>query len=232
MIVHTVATPVRERLEGRRGVVAGGDRGAAYADLDGFVVALTARGVPLMPNGIGLAGRAPPAGTRFTVDGAHSWDPTLTLGDDPAGRGEEILVALRDDRARGGAEILEAVERRDPELAARAAAALIGRGPGLTPEGDDLVAATAAVVAAGPWPAPERDAWLKALLPEDLRGRTTALSATLLELAVTGATIEPLHGLFGDHWRPALARLEKLGHSTGRAYALAAALTATRLPAP
>lgn len=235
MIVHTVATPVLERLEGRRGVVAGGNRGAAYADFDGFVVALTARGVPLMPNGIALAGPAPAAGTRFTVDGAHAWDPTLHLGDDAPTRGAQILKGVRpheSGRRKGSDPLYVAVERRDPELAARAASALIGRGPGLTPEGDDLVAATAAVVAAGAWPAPERDAWLKALLPPDLRRRTTALSATLLELAVTGAAIEPLHGLFGDHWRAALARLRKLGHSTGRAYAVAAALTATRLPAP
>jgi hypothetical protein len=228
MIAHTVATPVL----GREGVVTGGNRGAAYAELDGFVVALTARGVPLMPNGIGLAGPAPPAGTRFTADAPHTWDPTLQLNDDPARRGEEILTALDGSRTVGSDPLTCAVERRDPELAARTAADLIGRGPGLTPEGDDVVAATAAVVAAGPWPPDERAAWLRALLGPDLRRRTTALSATLLELAAEGATIEPLHGLFADDWRPALDRLLRLGHSTGRAYARAAAGAATRLPAP
>jgi hypothetical protein len=227
MIAHTVATPVL----GRHGIVTGGNRGAAYADIDGFVVALTARGVPLMPNGIGLAGPAPPAGTSFTAAAPHTWDPTLRLNADPATRGEEILTEL-DKGTVPLPALYRAVESRDPERAARAAAELIGRGEGLTPEGDDVVAATAAVVAAGPWPQQERDAWLRALIGNDLRRRTTSLSATLLELAAKGATIESLHGLFTDDWRPALQRLLRLGHSTGRAYALAAANTATRLPAP
>jgi hypothetical protein len=90
--------------------------------------------------------------------------------------------------------------------------------------GDDRLAATAAVVAAGRWP--EREAWLRAVVPADLRARTTALSATLLELAARGQVIEPVHGLFGPHWRAALARLLRIGHSTGPAYATAAATAA------
>jgi Protein of unknown function (DUF2877) len=177
-------------------------------DFDGFIVALTARGVPLMPNGIALAGGPPPAGARVTLDleGAEMWDPTLRLGDDPARRGGEILQALGWPAWR-------------PPNADR----LLGRGPGLTPEGDDILAATAAVVAAGD----ERDPSLRALLPPDLRRRTTALSATLLELAIKGQAIEPLHGLFGDRWRTALDRLLRVGHSTGRAYATAAAYAAS-----
>jgi hypothetical protein len=108
------------------------------------------------------------------------------------------------------------------------ARALIGRGPGLTPEGDDTVAATAAVVAVGPWPAAEKAAWLSAALGPDLRERTTSLSATLLELAAEGQVAEPLQALLAG--RPsALARLLRIGHSTGRAYALAAARALTAI---
>jgi hypothetical protein len=124
------------------------------------------------------------------------------------------------------------VGRREPAGARAVGEALVGRGGGLTPEGDDLVAGAAAVVAAGPWDAADKAAWLEALIPQDLRRRTTALSATLLELAVTGRIAEPVHGLFGPHWRPALDRLLRLGHSTGRAYALGAATAATRLRGP
>jgi Protein of unknown function (DUF2877) len=207
-----VAAPVRERFDGRSAIVAGANRYAAYVDFDGFVVALTARGVPLMPNGIALDRDSPPVGARVTLDlaGADVWDPTLRLGADPVRRGGEILRAIG----------------RSDERSWRMPAAdrLLGRGPGLTPEGDDILAATAAVVAAR---SAARDPWLDALLPHDLRARTTALSATLLELACAGQAIEPLHGLFGDHWRTALARLLTLGHSTGRAYATAAAYAAS-----
>jgi hypothetical protein len=104
---------------------------------------------------------------------------------------------------------------------------LIGLGSGLTPEGDDVVAATAAVVAAAGRPDEAR-----ALLPANLRARTTALSATLLELAAAGQALEPLHALFGSRWRDGLDRLHAVGHSTGRAYAAAAAHAAIRLRTP
>jgi Protein of unknown function (DUF2877) len=225
-----VATPVLERVGGRSVTVAGGGRHAAYAEDDGFVVALTAPGVPLMPNGVGLTGPPPAAGTEVTIAAHETWDPTLSLGDDAARRGDEILAALRrDDLVEP--ELLRAVAKRDRSLAATAARRLIGRGPGLTPEGDDVLAATAAVVAAGPWSPATKAGWLDAVVPSDLRKRTTALSATLLELAAAGRVIEPVHGLFGDEWGDALARLTRLGHSTGRAYAAAAAATA-RLLAP
>ena len=62
-----------------------------------------------------------------------------------------------------------------------------------------------------------------ALIGADLRARTTSLSATLLELAARGMGPEPLQALLaGDPG--ALARLLRLGHSTGRAYATGAAL--------
>jgi hypothetical protein len=60
-------------------------------------------------------------------------------------------------------------------------------------------------------------------LPPDLRERTTALSATLLELAAAGAAVRPLHALLDERWRGALRELQRLGSSSGRAIALGAA---------
>jgi hypothetical protein len=205
---------------GRRGRVAGRGREAAYLDADGFIVVLSVE-PPVLPNGAQVR-RLPNVGDVFVVPGGEVWDPTLRLRADPAVRGEEIRRALDAGAFEGACELEDAVRRRDPELARAAAARLIGRGTGLTPEGDDLVAGTAAVVAAGPWPAARTDAWLRALLGDDLRTRTTALSATLLELAAAGQIARPVHDLFGPDWRDALARLRRLGHSTGAAYARAA----------
>jgi hypothetical protein len=224
VIARVVAQPVVERLDGRRAVVAGAGREAAYLDLDGFIVVLTARGRPVLPNGVVVdALPAVGASVEVRVDGAEVWDPTLRLANQ----------TLDQPSKRGLTPLTRAVAERDPGLAAEAGRELIGRGPGLTPEGDDAVAATAAVVAAGPWPEALKRAWLRALLGEALRSRTTALSATLLELAADGQVAEPLQALLAG--RPgARARLLRLGHSTGRAYAAAAAASAAaiRLPAP
>jgi hypothetical protein len=189
---------------GRRGVVAGVGRDAAYVDADGFVVVLTL-GRPVLPNGAQV-GRLPAVGAEVVVRDGEVWDPVLRLGDP-----SEIAVAGPDD-------LVRAVVDRDVEAAAVAGARLIGRGGGLTPEGDDLVCGVAAVVAVGPWPRALREAWLGALIGADLRRRTTSLSATLLELAAVGMAPEPLQAwLAGD--AGALARLEAIGHSTGRAIA-------------
>ena len=75
-----------------------------------------------------------------------------------------------------------------------------------------------------PWSADRRAAWLAAAAPPDAAARTTKLSATLLALAARGQAIEPVHALLDlehERWEPALARLERLGHSTGRCYAAA-----------
>jgi hypothetical protein len=146
----------------------------------------------------------------------------------------------------GGAGALElllrAVLERDPGPAGLAAERLLGRGPGLTPEGDDLLAAVAATVAvlgpaAGLDGAP-RAALLAALVPAaGLAGRTTALAATLLELAARGQVAEPAGRLLdlgpaGERaWPAALRRLQRLGHGSGRAYAAGIGAAASLLAA-
>jgi Protein of unknown function (DUF2877) len=318
---HRVAAPVLERLtDGRAGVVLGAGATASWVDLDGFVVAVTTREVPLLPNAVALAagsgslqraGAAPGTVARFApgrIDlgtlrvtwdpsAPPAWDPTVPEATDaepealarrgaamlgtlgvgvhpsadpnpelravdsrgPAGRdastragvaGPDALVgeltriglptAADPDGAAGLTRLFRAVRARDPEPAAGAARELLGRGPGLTPEGDDLLAAVAGTLAVlGPaagWDRPVLAGFLAALAgpaPE----RTTALSATLLELAARRQLVEPAGRLLdlgpgaGAAWPAALARLERLGHGSGRAYAAGIAATTSLLAA-
>jgi uncharacterized protein DUF2877 len=138
--------------------------------------------------------------------------------------------------ADGVGAALAALVTRDAGVARRAGLELIGRGDGLTPAGDDFLAGVAVTVAAAGeaagFVAAQRGPWLAALVPADLRARTTPLSATLLELANAGAGARPLHALLApdrDDWRGELQDLQRLGASTGRALALGAATAAVLL---
>jgi hypothetical protein len=177
-------------------------------DLGGFVALVTPPGTPWLPNAITLE-----PGPLVV------WNPVLpavAAGSRLAARGRAVLAALRPAAAAGPLS---------PPVAALAdwdgaLRALLGCGGGLTPEGDDLLAGALAVTAAAGSSLP---------LPADLRERTTALSATLLELAAAGAAPRPLHAALdvdNDDWRGALRELEDLGASSGRAIALGAATVA------
>jgi Protein of unknown function (DUF2877) len=332
---HLVATPVLERLGGEaHGVVLGAGTTAAWVDLDGFVVAITTREVPLLPNAValaagsgalvrsGLAAGTParvapgridlgPLRIAWSPADPPAWDPTVPvprragskavaergaslrtamgavdrgphppdprtqqpgagngapldptarhprtgnvdadlpdqdlLDPDPADLVGELVrmglaTAIDAEGAAGLTLLFRAVRERDPVPARAAARALLGRGPGLTPEGDDLAAAVAGTLAVvGPVTGVDgtvRDALLGALVPGP--GRTTALSATLLALASERRLAEPAGRLLdlgpgGEAvWPGALSRLERLGHGSGRAYAAGIAATASLLAA-
>ena len=196
---------------GRRVRVAGAGRSAAYGEDDGFVVVFT-RERPVLPNGVQVAS-LPAVGTELVIRADEVWDPTLRLAGpvpDPEIAGPEP-------------DLVRAVETRDPSLAAqvrrpahrpRRRAHAGGRRPRGGCRRRDR---------RGDWPGALRRAWVEALIGGDLRRRTTALSATLLELAASGMGPEPLQAwLAGD--AAALARLEAIGHSTGRAIARGAAI--------
>ena len=303
---HLVATPVLERLPGGpwgavpedpaggrdlEGAALGAGDTAVWIDLAGFVVVITTREVPLLPNAIALSaasgalahaadgsrgparlgpGRVAVGALQITWDptAPPSWDPTVPVPTDASptavgARGAALLDALGGqhprvadaatlarelagigmataagpDGATGLRLLFHAVRERDPASAAAAVRELLGRGPGLTPEGDDLLAAVAGTLAVlGPPTGQDgRDlnAMLEALAP--IPGRTTALSATLLGLALDRRLPEPVGRLLdltpaGEKaWPAALARLERLGHGSGRAYAAGVAATACLL---
>jgi hypothetical protein len=159
--------------------------------------------------------------------------------DDPIAQARALSLNVDDRVAEALALLDRALHELDLDAAAGAAALLTGRGPGLTPEGDDLLAGCAAGLLAfgGALGLPAHDVGATArALATGHEARTTPLSATLLRLSVQGRVVEPVArvldlGLPPGRWGPALAGLMRLGHSTGRAYAFGCLLAATGMRA-
>ena len=110
------------------------------------------------------------------------------------------------------------------------AAAVVGRGPGLTPAGDDLMAGVL-LVARARWSGSGMAAWTR-LQPEYL-ARTNDIARAFLTCAAEGRCIEPAHDLLlglanADHRAVSAAadRLRHFGSSSGAAlmYGVRAAL--------
>lgn len=221
---HVVSSAVAGRLDRARPLrVLGSGRGAVHLDLDGFVVTLTGPGVPLMPNGAAVASLPALAWVACDPSGSRIWDPVVT----PMAGGPAQVAAL-------SAWLSARLEVPYAPSLDGAAGRLLGRGPGLTPEGDDILAGAAiglrALAAAAGLPGDRARGLARSLCPADVRRRTGALSATLLELAVSGAAPEPAHRLLGTGDREAaLADLRRLGASTGAAIAAGIALAAQYL---
>jgi hypothetical protein len=173
--------------------------GLGYCDFDGYVVAVTPSGVPRLPNGLEcdlpLASGATAwigegrleSGGRSVLPGP-TWDP----------------VPLPRYRLELSSDFVP-----DPVL-------LAGRGGGLTPAGDDILAGYAAGLTLFQGRAAEARE-----LAFVAAARTTSLSATLLQHAAEGELPEPAHALLerGDP-----EPLRRFGHSSGRCLLLGLAL--------
>ena len=219
VLVHPVlAGPVR-----RATVVAAGPA-ATYLTVDEDLIALVApRGVRL-PCAAVLVGEGPPPDPDdLTVGEGRVWARERPVGTvrrwfDPRVR----LSAVDPEAVAGLAAEVHVRPAPDPAVPDAAVAALaddpvgavddlVGRGGGLTPAGDDLLAGCLAAVRARG--VPMADALGRAVR-QQARGRTSRLSAALLAAADQGAVVpEAAAALRG---RPGAARrLLGLGHTSG-----------------
>ena len=190
---------------------------------------------------------------RVRLDGAPRWAPSLPerLRVDPAawlGIAAEVGSGRGDGAGAGAGRaawpsvagcvdaaldpVWEAVsdDVRAGDLSA-VCQRLEGRGAGLTPTGDDVLAGILLVSAAEPRQRP-------ALAELAQSARTTRLSRAFLRWAAAGHSIQPAHSLLdaaaaGDHagMRRAARSLASLGATSGRALVAGIALAAAELPA-
>lgn len=178
-----------------------------------------------------------PAG-EVTVECARRWGPPRVVTGTPR---PSAVAHLR--RAVGWvdvglepARVAALVHAHDEAAQSSAAAALLGRGPGLTPSGDDVLAGFLVGTRAFGHRAPgvERTVAATASIA------TTALSAQLLHCAARGECVEQLadivRGLVAGTLSPAtVLRLRAVGHTSGTALAhgllAAAAFADRRMPA-
>jgi hypothetical protein len=165
--------------------------GHGHVDFGGYVVTVTAPGRPRMPNGIEC--ELEPRRDEAAIIGGGR----LQVGRSAVGIGPDW-----DARPDIGG-VFAAPPGRPPDPLE-----LAGRGPGLTPDGDDLIAGYAAGLALLQGRTAEA-----AALAEAAAIRTTSLSATLLRHAARGELPEPAHAYLE---RGSEGELRAWGHSSGR----------------
>lgn len=176
--------------------------GLGYCDFDGYVVALTPPGAPRLPNGLEC--------DLELAAGAGAWigDGRLESG------GRSVLPGPAWEPVPTPRFRLELPGHFVPDPAR-----LAGRGGGLTPAGDDVLAGYAAgLTLFGGRVGEARQ------LAEAAAARTTSLSATLLRHAAEGELAEPAHALLelGDP-----EPLCRFGRSSGRCLLLGLALASS-----
>ena len=164
---------------------------AVYVDVAGRCVGV-----------VGLRATAVPCALRSTLDRlpdvatASVRGGVLHLGDHPVVVGRLVDVTVPRLPLTGSPGAVDV-------------AALVGRGDGLTPYGDDVLCGWLAVARAAGLETPEVDAAVRALAPT-----TTLLSATLLDCAMAGEAVpEFVAWLAGTG---PLEAVERIGHSSGR----------------
>lgn len=178
----------------------------------------------LAPASVG-GGRVEWAGADGTVTvlAAREWAPARVTTGAPLPAALDSLtraVGVHDIGVAGRLIARLATSVDDPAGQYAAVAALLGRGPGLTPSGDDVVAGFVLGARAFGRAVPGA----VAAVVELARGATTALSARLLELAVDGECVPEvaaaLDGLTGARAAgDPTSRLLAVGHTSGAALA-------------
>ena len=194
-----MARPVLALLRRRR-PLAGRALGAGYVQVAGAVLALVPDGAPRMPNGIASPLPGPVPGTPVWIG---------------AGRVQTGRAAIAEGPVWDPVPRVHVRLRADPPLAVDALA-LAGRGGGLTPYGDDVLAGYAAGLVL--WRADRTQAQA---IADAAAPRTTPLAATLLRHAARGELPEPAHALLERADPEPLCRF---GHSSGRGLLLGLAL--------
>lgn len=222
--------------------VLGTSRLATWLDVEDRVLVIANPGAVRLPNAVSIPeglsvsrfvrvgdGRVGVEGRR-TIDAVRWWDPVPVLS-----RVDRLALREAMSSATGWlppfhrSTLSTALAARDSEGVLAAADALLGRGLGLTPEGDDVLAAALASyrhigAALADDSAPGTVDAIAERLIVTAETRTTSLSASLLRHAVAGAVAEPVAALLraltgrGDVG-VALQRLSNVGHSSGRALA-------------
>jgi Protein of unknown function (DUF2877) len=185
--------------------VAGVSLGQGYIDFAGHVLAVTRPGAPRMPNGIETSVVPERGGHARIGEGVLRIESEVV---EPGAVWNPVPSVRVMPRALAPA-------RRDLE-------SLAGRGPGLTPAGDDVLAGYAAGLTLFCGRREEasgiaRRAW----------ALTTGLSATLIEHASRGQLPEPVHAYLesGDS-----SALDRFGHSSGRCLRLGLMIAAGAQP--
>lgn len=235
-LTGVVSEAVADLVHGpvRQGRVVAGTRLALYVttgDPGRPAVALIHPDAVRVPNGILLPGAVPPRprpGTPVVIGAGRvtvgpwcvraegSWAPPraqgLLTGPVRADRCAELAHAA----GPGGPELAglrAALRADDPERIVGAGRALVGRGPGLTPSGDDvLCGALLARHAMG------RPTGALAAAVRDAEARTPLVSAALLRHAVRGECIPQLACVLADVTSPSMLDARPLlavGHHSG-----------------
>jgi len=252
-IAAVAATPLADLLLGSRrsGSILGASAGATWLEVDDRVLVLSGQRGARLPNSVITATRfRPEASTAVPTPAAviigeggiectgqhirvsRWWHPCPEL---PPTRPSQIrdlaqacaqLVPVLDDAGIG-----EALARRSLSELLRAGEGLLGKGPGLTPEGDDIiVGALASYRLLGRATGLAANGFLarveRSLVPTACR-RTTRLSASLIGHALHGEVADALGRLLRAFTGraeliPAVRALSALGHSSGPAMAFGA----------
>lgn len=249
MIAAAASSGVADLLDGplRRGRLLGSSGHVAWVEFDGRVVVIGDLDSVRLPNGIvtteAITSLLVPSdpeisigrggiivGREHAIRVLRRWDPRPVL---PAVNRLVTLGIIRDAAgdvaAMGDCDLGSALASRNSARVVGSAGRLMGRGPGLTPEGDDLLAAALASYLLMS-ESLRREAAIRLvasvsdLLIERSRRRTTMLASSLLTHALSGEVAAPIADLLraicgrGEVPR-ALERLCSVGHSSGPAYA-------------